>query len=397
MPTKIVQINTTCGVGSTGKIAVSISELLTDRGIENNILFSTATNGYGLGIACGKPGYTKIQALKSRILGNYGFNSHAETKRIIAELERLSPSVVLLHNLHGHDCNLEMLFSYFRQKQTKLVWVFHDCWTFTGYCTHFTYAKCDRWKNACHHCTQRKQFSWFFDRSATLYQRKKALFSELDLTIVTPSQWLADLVMQSFLKEYPVKVIHNGIDLSVFRPTPSDFREKYHIPEEKFVLLGVAFGWGKRKGLDVFVELTRRLDPEKYQIVLVGTDDAVDKTLPKNILSIHRTQNQQELAEVYTAADLFVNPTREDNYPTVNMEAIACGTPVVTFDTGGSPESVDEGTGVVVECDDVDAMEQEIIRISHTSPFDTDTCVSKAKSFDGAARFEEYLNLLVKT
>ena len=397
MPTKIVQINTTCGVGSTGKIAVSISELLTDRGIENNILFSTATNGYGLGIACGKPGYTKIQALKSRILGNYGFNSHVETKRIIAELERLSPSVVLLHNLHGHDCNLEMLFSYFRQKQTKLVWVFHDCWTFTGYCTHFTYAKCDRWKNACHHCTQRKQFSWFFDRSATLYQRKKALFSELDLTIVTPSQWLADLVKQSFLKEYPVKVIHNGIDLSVFRPTPSDFREKYHIPQDKFVLLGVAFGWGRRKGLDVFVELSRRLDPEKYQIVLVGTDDAVDKNLPENILSIHRTQNQQELAEVYTAADLFVNPTREDNYPTVNMEAIACGTPVVTFDTGGSPESVDESTGVVVDCDDVDALEQKIIRISHISPFDTDNCIRKAKSFDGTARFEEYLNLLVKT
>ena len=397
MPTKIVQINTTCGVGSTGKIAVSISELLTDRGIENNILFSTATNGYGLGIACGKPGNIKLQALKSRIMGNYGFNSHAETKRIIAELERLSPSVVLLHNLHGHDCNLEMLFSYFRQKPTKLVWVFHDCWAFTGYCTHFMFEHCDRWTKECSHCPQRKQYSWFFDRSKMLYERKKQLLSGLDLTIITPSQWLADLVMQSFLKEYPVKVIHNGIDLSVFRPTPSDFREKYHIPEEKFVLLGVAFGWGKRKGLDVFVELTRRLDPEKYQIVLVGTDDAVDKTLPKNILSIHRTQNQQELAEVYTAADLFVNPTREDNYPTVNMEAIACGTPVVTFDTGGSPESVDEGTGVVVECDDVDAMEQEIIRISHTSPFDTDTCVSKAKSFDGAARFEEYLNLLVKT
>ena len=395
--TRIIQINATCGVGSTGKIAVAISELLTRQGVENNILYSTATNGYGLGIACGKPGYTKLQALKSRILGNYGFNSHAETKRIIAELERLSPDVVLLHNIHGHDCNLEMLFSYFRKKQTKLIWTFHDCWAFTGYCTHFMFEHCDRWTKGCSHCPQRKQYSWFFDRSATLYQRKKALFSDLDLTIVTPSQWLADLVKQSFLKEYPVQVIHNGIDLSVFRPMPSDFREKYHIPEDKFVLLGVAFGWGKRKGLDVFVELSRRLDSEKYQIVLVGTDDAVDKTLPENILSIHRTQNQQELAEVYTAADLFVNPTREENYPTVNMEAIACGTPVLTFRTGGSPEIVDEDTGAVVDCDDVDAMEQEIIRISHTSPFDTDTCVSKAKSFDGTARFEEYLNLLVKT
>ena len=227
-----------------------------------------------------------------------------------------------------------------------------------------------------------------------LYERKKQLLSGLDLTIITPSQWLADLVKQSFLKEYPVKVIHNGIDLSVFRPTPSDFREKYHIPEDKFVLLGVAFGWGRRKGLDVFVELSRRLDPEKYQIVLVGTDDAVDKNLPENILSIHRTQNQQELAEVYTAADLFVNPTREDNYPTVNMEAIACGTPVVTFDTGGSPESVDEGTGVVVECDDVDAMEREISFIRRERPFAPEACCERAKQFDKNLRFQEYLNLL---
>lgn len=395
MPTKIVQINTTCGVGSTGKIAVSISELLTDRGIENNILFSTATNGYGLGIACGKPGYTKLQALKSRILGNYGFNSHVETKRIIAELERLSPSVVLLHNLHGHDCNLEMLFSYFRQKQTKLVWVFHDCWTFTGYCTYFTLYHCDRWTKECSHCPQRKQYSWFFDRSKMLYERKKQLLSGLDLTIITPSQWLAYLVKQSFLKEYPVKVIHNGIDLSVFRPTPSDFREKYHIPEDKFVLLGVAFGWGRRKGLDVFVELSRRLDPEKYQIVLVGTDDAVDKNLPENILSIHRTQNQQELAEIYTAADLFVNPTREDNYPTVNMEAIACGTPVLTFRTGGSPEIVDKDTGAVVGCDDVDAMVKQIITIQEVNPFSSKACLEHAKQFDKDLRFEEYIQLLI--
>ena len=189
-------------------------------------------------------------------------------------------------------------------------------------------------------------------------------------------------------------MIHNGIDLSVFRPTPSDFRKKYHIPEDKFVLLGVAFGWGRRKGLDVFVELSRRLDPEKYQIVLVGTDDAVDKNLPENILSIHRTQNQQELAEVYTAADLFVNPTREDNYPTVNMEAIACGTPVLTFRTGGSPEIVDEDTGAVVEGDDVDAMEREISFIRRERPFAPEACCERAKQFDKNLRFQEYLNLL---
>lgn len=158
-----------------------------------------------------------------------------------------------------------------------------------------------------------------------------------NITIVTPSEWLAGLVKESYLKDYPVKVINNGIDLNVFKPTESDFRKKYAL-ENKYIVLGVAFGWGRRKGLDVFVELARRLDKEKYKVVLVGTDDNVDKLLPENIISIHRTQNQTELAKIYSAADVFANPTREENYPTVNMESVACGTPVVTFNTGGSPE-----------------------------------------------------------
>ena len=392
--TKIAQINTSCGVGSTGKIAVSISDLLTQNGIENEILFSTVTNGYEKGIGFGKPGYTTVQALKSRLLGNYGFNSQARTRKIIGELERFSPSTVLLHNIHGHDCDLEMLFSYFKDRKVKLFWTFHDCWAFTGYCTHFTYAKCDRWKTGCYHCPQWRRYSWFFDRSEALYRKKKQLFSDLDLTIIAPAQWMADLVKASFLSEYPVSVINNGIDLSVFHPTPGDFREKYSIPAEKYVLLGVAFDWGKRKGLDVFVELSKRLDPQKYQIVLVGTNDAVDKQLPDNLISIHRTQNQKELAEISTTADLFVNPTREEVLGLVNIEAIACGTPVLTFRTGGSPETIDDATGSVVDCDDVDAMEQEIMRIRQTRPFAESDCLRRAKTFDKMARFREYLDLL---
>lgn len=394
MGKKIVQINTSCGVGSTGKIAVEISRLLTDKGIENYILYSSATNGYDRGIGCGSRTEQKLQALKSRVLGNYGFNSSGETRRIIRELDRIGPDAVLLHNIHGHDCNLEMLFTYFRRKKTKLFWTFHDCWAFTGYCTHFTYARCDRWKTGCGMCPQRRQASWFFDRSAELYQRKKALFSGLDLTVVTPSQWLADLVKQSFLKDCPVKVIHNGIDLSVFRSTPGDFRERYGISEEKFLLLGVAFDWGVRKGLDVFVELSKRLDPERYQIVLVGTNDAIDKALPNSILSIHRTQNQKQLAEIYTAADMLLNPTREDNYPTVNMEAIACGTPVLTFRTGGSPEMIEEETGSVVACGDVEGFIGEITRISEERPYSGKACLRKAAEFDAEKCFENYVKLL---
>ena len=387
---KVVQINATCGIGSTGKICVGISQVMTAENIENYVLCSR-TNGYPLGIPCSEGKYIKFQALKSKILGNYGFNSKGATRRMIRELERIQPDIVHLHNIHGHDCDLDMLFSWFRLNKTKLIWTFHDCWGFTAYCPHFTMAKCGKWKTGCEHCVQHRRYSWLFDRSRELFERKKELFSGLDLTIVTPSQWLADLVKQSFLKEYPVHVIHNGIDLDVFKPASSSFQVKHGL-ENKKILLGVSFGWDERKGLDVFLELSKRL-PEDYQIILVGTDANVDKLLPENIISIHRTQNQQELAEIYSAADLFVNPTREENYPTVNMEALACGTPVLTFRTGGSPEMVDDSCGSVVEYGDVDALEKEIVRICVDEPYSEENCLEKARDFKQNERFKEYLKL----
>ena len=387
---KIVQINTVYGNGSTGKICKSISNLLTDKGIENYILYSLGRSENPNTIACSTKWYTKTQALKSRVLGNYGFNSKWETRKMIAHLERINPDVIHIHNIHGHDCHLGMLFRYLRKKEIKVFWTFHDCWAFTASCPHFTMAKCDQWKTECRNCPQIRQTSWFVDRSSTLYRRKKELFSGLDLTIITPSQWLADLVKESFLKEYPVRVIHNGIDLSIFKPTESDFREKYGIGD-RHIVLGVAFGWGQRKGLDVFIELAKRLDA-KYQIVLVGTDDKVDKLLPDNIISIHRTQNQKELAEIYTAADVFVNPTREENYPTVNMEAIACETPVITFDTGGSKEIICVNTGIVVPTGDIDRLETEIICTCNFG-FDKTIMRKNAIKFDEKNRYEEYVML----
>jgi glycosyltransferase involved in cell wall biosynthesis len=257
-------------------------------------------------------------------------------------------------------------------------------------------VRCDKWKTGCEHCPQLRYYSFFFDRSRELYRKKKELFSGLDMTIVTPSRWLADLVKQSFLKDYPVTVINNGIDLTVFRPRESDFREKYGIPADKHILLGVAFDWGVRKGLDVFLRLAEELDPDRYQIVLVGTNDAVDKQLPSRIISIHRTQNQQELAGIYSAADLLLNPTREDTYPTVNMESLACGTPVLTFRTGGSPEMLDETCGAVVPCDDVEAFQKEILRICEEKPFSGEQCIRRARSFDQNVKFREYVELYEK-
>lgn len=213
------------------------------------------------------------------------------------------------------------------------------------------------------------------------------------MTVVTPSQWLADLVKQSFLKDYPVRVINNGIDLKVFKSRESEFRAKHGIADDKYIVLGVAFEWSKRKGLDVFVELSKRLDCKKYQIVLVGTDNSVDKQLPENILSIHRTNDQQELAEIYTTADIFVNPTREEVLGMVNIEAMACGTPVLTFRSGGSPECLSYKSGTVVECDDIDTLESEIRQICLENPYTSDDCRNAALRFSKEDRFNQYCDL----
>lgn len=388
---KVVQINTSCGVGSTGKICLGISELLTQNNVENYIFYSNQSNGYRLGIGFANKQYTKIQALKSRVLGNYGFNSQKATRKMIAELDRIEPDIVHLHNIHGHDCDLETLLTYFKKKKTKLVWTFHDCWAFTGYCTYFTMSKCDKWQNGCYDCVQHRKFSCFFDQSTALFEKKKRLCEGLDLTIVTPSVWLADLVRKSFLKKFPIQVIYNGIDLNIFQPTLGTFRQAHNL-ENKKIILGVAAEWEARKGLDVFLELSKHL-PDVYQIVLVGTNSEIDRLLPKSIISIHRTQNQSELAEIYSVADVFVQPTREENYPTVNMEALACGTPVLTFRTGGSPEMLDETCGSIVNCDDVDTLEKEIVRICGERPYSKEACLKRAENFDKNIKFKEYIEL----
>ncbi len=388
---KVVQINAACGYGSTGKICVELSERMNDHGIENYIFHSGDTVAYANADSCASKKYIRMQSLKAHLFGNWGFHSSGATKKMIAKLDSISPDILHLHNIHGHDCNLEMLFSYIKEKQIKVIWTFHDCWAFTGYCTYFDMAECNKWQSRCAQCVQRRTYSWLFDRSQELFDKKKELFDGLDLTIVTPSRWLADNVRQSFLHDYPVHVIPNGINLDIFKPSPSDFRKKHGL-EGKKILLGVSFEWERRKGIDVFIELAKRL-PDAYAIVLVGTSSKVEKMLPENILAIRRTQNQQELAQIYSAADLFVNPTREDNFPTVNMEALACGIPGVTFNSGGSPECFDAETGSVVERNDVESLIKEIIYICDEKPYTKEACINRAKGYEKNGRYREYLEL----
>lgn len=391
---KIVQLNVTCGVGSTGKICLAVSELLWNKGIENYVLFSEGDSDYKYAVKYADRFEIKLEALKSRVFGNYGFNSKKLTERLIAKLDEIEPGIVHLHNLHGHGCNLEMLFNYFREKKIRLFWTFHDCWAFTGYCPHYDMTGCDKWQEQCSCCPQKKAYSFFFDRSDELYTKKQKLFTGLDLTIITPSQWLKNQVKKSFLKSCEVRVINNGIDLDVFRPRESDFRQRYNLSDE-FLILGVAFNWDKRKGIDVFADLARTL-PKDCRIVLVGTDEKVRKLLPENVITIDRTENQQELAEIYSACDLFVNATREDTFPTVNIESLACGTPVLTFDTGGSGEIIDSSCGIAVEKNDVLSLKDAVIYIKDSRPFTKEACLKKSAEYRKDDKFKEYSEIYFK-
>lgn len=316
------------------------------------------------------------------------------TYKFLKKIDEIKPDLIHLHSLTDTYINLNMLFKYIRKHKIPVVWTFHDAWAMTGQCFVFETIGCRKWIDGCGHCPQlhEKPASLFLDNTSYLWNKKKKMFTSIpNMTIVTPSNWLKDLVKQSFFKDYPVTVINNGINLDLFKPEKSDFREKHNI-QNSFIILGVAARWPMRKGLDVFIRLAKEL-PDKFKIVMVGTNDETDKLLPENILSIHKTFNQQQLVEIYTAADLFITPTREDNFPTVNIEALACGTPVLTYRTGGSPEIINEKCGSVVEKNDYEAFKNEIIRIEKERPYSKQDCIDRAKEFDMNKKFSEYTEL----
>ena len=395
---KIVQINSVCGRGSTGKICVAVSELLSKKGVENYILYSRWLSDYPIAIKYEDDHYAKWQALREKVFGTYGFEAKSATRKLIKNLEEIKPDIVHLHILHCHDCNLTMLFDYLRKKHIKVFWTFHDCWAITGYCPHFDMINCTKWKENCGHCPDWKRFSWFFDRSKEMQRRKKAMVDGLDLTIITPSEWLAGVVKKSFMKDFPIKVINNGIDLNVFKPIEhadselDNIKMQYGLTGKK-IILGVADVWSVRKGLPDFIRLRERLD-DSFVIVLVGVTRDVQKNLPKGILGIQRTQNQQELALMYAAADVFVNPTYEENYPTTNLESMACGTPVITYRTGGSPEMLTPDTGWVVNKGDVDALVDVIQSIDYQNLSRRKKCLERAQEFFAKEScFEKYAAL----
>lgn len=381
--------------GSTGKIMRQIAESGKDR----HEFLLCAPNGRHNPVTpddnCfvfGGRWDEDIHLAMTRFTGLHGCFSKSATRSLIKRLEEFDPDVLHMHNLHSSYVNLEMLFDYIKQSKVKTVWTLHDCWAFTGHCPHYLYAGCDKWLTECGKCPIYKSYpNSYVDTSRLLFAKKQEWFCGVEnMTIVTPSEWLAGEVKRSFLGDYPVRVINNGIDLGVFKPC-GDFKQKHGIEDKKMVL-GVSFNWNERKGIDVFVRLAQMLGDE-YKVVLVGVKDDVKEKLPKQILAIGRTQSQQELAEIYSAADVFVNATREDNFPTVNIEAIACGTPVVTFDVGGSKEMLDDTCGIVVKLNDIDGMYNSIVEVCGGNGLTADACQKRAGLYNMYDRFSEYIRL----
>ncbi|MGI6614315.1 MAG: glycosyltransferase [Saccharofermentanales bacterium] len=346
---KILQINSVSGIGSTGRIVLDIHGALLENGQQSIVAYGRGeAGGCSASIKIGNKFDNYVHGAKTRVFDKHGLGSRRATRKFIEKIIGTNPDLIHLHNIHGYYINIKFLFNFLVEYGKPVVWTLHDCWSFTGHCAHFDYIGCERWKVQCHNCPQKREYpsSILFDNSSQNFELKKGLFNKVKkLTIVTPSSWLESLVKNSFLKESRTKVINNGIDLEAFKPTDSGFREKHGLLDT-FIILGVANVWGERKGLEHFIELSRILD-ENCKIVLVGLTGRQIRSLPRNMVGIEKTTSTVELAEIYSAADIYVNPTLEDTFPTTNIESLACGTPVVTFNTGGSPESVPEDFGVV--------------------------------------------------
>ncbi len=394
----ILQINSVVNSGSTGRIAEEIGQTAIAAGWESYIAYGRKERPSSSKlIKIGNDKNIKLHGLQTRLFDRHGLGSKDATTAFIRKVEDIQPDIVHLHNIHGYYINMEVLFHYLKKVNIPVVWTFHDCWPITGHCSHFTFVGCEKWKTQCYNCPQKTGYpaSYLIDRSKKNFILKKELFNSLsNLTLVPVSQWLSGILKESFLQNYSIKVINNGVNTEVFRPSEvSDFRNKHGLID-KFVLIGVATSWGERKGLNDFIELSKLLDSD-FQIVLVGLTKKQIDQLPDNILGIERTESVDALADIYATSDAFINPTYEDTFPTTNLESQACGTPVITYKTGGSPEAIDESTGIVVEQGNINKLVEAINLIKENGKqYYSDACVNRAQRlYKKEDRYKEYIDL----
>lgn len=377
---KLLQINITANWGSHGKIAEDIGALTIENGWDSHIAYGRRSNEsksqlYHIGNMADE----YLHGIASRIFDNHGLMSVGATKKLIDYIRQINPDIIHLHNIHGYYLNYPLLFEYLSKYGKPVVWTLHDCWTFTGHCAHYMFANCEKWKTECNNCPLLSNYpaSMLFDRSKKNFQQKKQSFLSVDnLTLVPVSKWLEGELRQSFFKTKNIHLIQNGIDVQRFTPIgqKDNILAKYGIPQNKKVILGVASNW-YRKGLDDFIAI-RHMLPNDNHIILVGLSKKDKKKLPNNIIGIMRTENIDELVALYSACDVFFNPTWEDNFPTTNLEAMACGTPVITYNTGGSPEVITPETGIVIERGDLQSAVNAIKQV----------CIKGEKTYNDVCR-----------
>ncbi|MCR5106627.1 MAG: glycosyltransferase [Lachnospiraceae bacterium] len=404
---RVLLVNTVVGPGnSVGRLVEGLYDTLVDHGYECLVAYGRDEcpehiRSYRIGTDFDM----YIHGIMTRLKDRHGFYSTKATKEFIDVIEDFDPDIIHLHNIHGYYLNVKVLFEYIKESGRRVIWTLHDCWSFTGHCSHFEYVGCMKWQTqaGCSQCEQLEEYpkSFGYDNSENNFAEKKELFTGIEnMTLVTPSEWLKQRVEASFLKEYHVVVVPTGIDLERFYPVEEEmsqdnviFRLKNALSlRGKSIILGVANPWRDRKGLMQFVTLNKAID-EKYAIVMLGLTDEQANSLPQSIISLAKTESIDELAAIYSMADVYVNLSLEDTFPTTNLEALACGTPVVTYKTGGSPESIDETCGIAVEKNSIQGIIAALdkIEMSKGESYTKEQCVYRAMLYDKNTRFLEYI------
>lgn len=398
----ILQINTIVNSGSTGRIAEEIGKLVMKYGWNSYI-------AYGRGDRPSNSDLIKVgnnldlyqHVLETRVFDNHGLSSKRATNELIKKIKIINPDIIHLHNIHGYYLNYKLMFDFLKEIDKPVIWTLHDCWSFTGHCAFYDYVNCKKWQTGCDQCPQIHSYpkSLFTDNSKNNYQNKRLIFNSLRRLLLVPvSNWLSNQLKKSFLNGVPSKVIRNGIDLNVFRPTLTDFSflEKYKIDHSKKIILGVASVWEHRKGFDDFLSLSDFLD-DNYLILLIGLDNYQLNKIKSfnNIIGFSRTESTEELVIFYNLATVFFNPSREDNYPTTILESIACGTPVITYDTGGCKEALSDDVGYLVNVSDFEKIVSTINLISLNGiSFYNIRCRDHAElNFDREIKFKEYMRI----
>lgn len=399
MRIKILQINVIANSGSTGKIAEKIGRQVLKEGWESYIAYGRwACSSQSQLIKIGNKIDIFNHVIGSRLLDKHGcFSTHA-TKILIKKIKEINPDIIHLHNIHGYFLNYKILFDFLSQYNKPIVWTLHDCWSFTGHCSHYTAAKCNKWQTQCFKCPIINSYpKSFIDNSKNNYTKKKVIFTQLqNLHIVTVSDWLHNQVSHSFLKNYPIHTICNGINLNTFKPTVSTIRKKLQV-ENKFIILSVASYWNNLKGLDDFIKLANLLD-DKYVIILVGIKKTQLNMLPKNIIGIPRTENVEELVDLYSAADIYASFSIEETFGMTIAESMACGTPAIVYNSTACPELVTDNTGFIITPHDLERVIDIISKVKKTgkniySPIcrkHIETCFAEEKTYT------QYLSLYKK-